>query len=121
MPRKGSVRLTITGPNVDGEYKVIWKGPQGKISEDKSYYSDDEEDIVSTLKSMAVEARRGGYTVQIGGTATTRRLVKRYSRSSEIGSSDNTTLFITSDYSSTGFPLGVKEVKALPGGRQYVK
>ena len=117
---KGLIKLTISRLPDTREYRVNWfdkryralEKPKSifRYNEDKSYYTDDPEDAVMTLKSTAVEARRAGYTVQVGGTASTRRLISRYSKPSEIGSLGNTTLFITSNFSSTGYPLGLVEV-----------
>lgn len=121
MATKGLVNLTITKIPSTGEYKVMWRNKKYRtlekpksvlrLDEAKSYYTDDPEDAFLTMKSMAVEARRDGHPVQIGGTSITRRLVHRYSKSSEIGSEGNSNFFLTSDFSSTGFPLGIVEVK----------
>lgn len=124
------VSLSITKVRGTGGYKVRYgtrvsyalnsRRSSIRYDEDKAYYTDDPEDAVATLKDMAVEARRQGHTVQIKGIEPTASLVKRYSRSSEIGSLGNTTLFVTSDFSSTGFPLGVVDVQEAKrlGGRQ---
>lgn len=64
VPGKTDVVLkTKRLPDTD-EWKVCWYN-DGVIDEDKSYYTDDHEDAVLTIRSMAEEAyQMGARTVE---------------------------------------------------------
>ena len=63
-PGKGTVRLVVIKVPETDEYKVRWM-ENGKYSEAKSYYTNDYQDALDTLRAMENEAIRMGYKVKV--------------------------------------------------------
>lgn len=56
----GNVKLKIKRLPETNEYKVQWF-EDGVLNEDRSYYTDDQEDARMTMRAMADEAHQMGY------------------------------------------------------------
>ncbi len=63
---KGAVTLSVMKIPETGEYKIVWR-QEGKVIEEKCYYTDDLEDAKATFTDILFRAQRSGYTVRIVG------------------------------------------------------
>ena len=84
------IDLSITRDKDTKEYKVLWKSrpvgstkKTGKLDEAKTYYTDDAEDAVLTLRATARRALKRGNKVRIVGTSLTKSLISKYSSLSD--------------------------------------
>jgi len=80
------IQLKISKVRGTGEFKVVYKEDR-KINENKSYYTDDEEDAVNTFVSMYNAAREkyGKNNVGWAWTDLTDRLLKKYNMANKLG------------------------------------
>ena len=62
-----------------GEYKVKWL-ENGKYSEDKTYYTNDYQDALDTLRAMENEAIRAGYKIDSQSTNPLQASSKKLTR-----------------------------------------
>jgi len=84
MANQPAVEFSIAKVTSTGEYKILYKeqSPSGKFitNEAKSYYTNDPEDAVLTLREEIINALGSGRSFKLGSKYTL-ELVNKYSKS----------------------------------------
>ncbi len=71
------VTLSIKRKPETNEWKVVWV-EDGKYSEAKTYYTDDPEDAVGTLRWLLTDYAAKGVDVEVSEGKETSRLMEKY-------------------------------------------